>query len=187
MTPRYLTRCALCYNALPLSYSASGRDRIRTYNPLILSQEQYICCTHLRGFPHFVNILYTKFTKISNFGSSLRIRTETRTGLSRFPLPVGIVNHKCVGYFCGRPTLPPGTSLIPEAGLLSSSEFGRQTPAVTTPMCTAFPVSNLARTTLIGGNVSSHSAGISSDFTPLGSIRKLEDLARLDLYTGKTH
>ena len=27
--------------------------------------------------------------------------------------------------------------------------------------------------------VSSHSAGISSDFTPLGSIRKLEDLARL--------
>ena len=34
---------------------------------------------------------------------------------------------------------------------------------------------------------SSHSAGISSDFTPLGSIRKLEDLARLDLYTGKTH
>ena len=35
--------------------------------------------------------------------------------------------------------------------------------------------------------VSSHSAGISSDFTPLGSIRKLEDLARLDLYTDKTH
>lgn len=82
-------------------------------------------------FSHFVNILYIKFTKISNFGSSLRIRTETRTGLSRFPLPVGIVNHKSVGYFCGRPTLPPGTSLIPEAGLLSSSEFGHQTPVVT--------------------------------------------------------
>ena len=50
---------------------------------------------------------------------------------------------------------------------------------------TAFPVSNLVRTTLIGGNVSSHSVGISSDFTPLGSIRKLEVLCSVDLYTGE--
>ena len=34
-------------------------------------------------------------------------------------------------------------------------------------------------------DVSSPSASISSDFTPLGSIRKLEDLYSVDLYTGE--
>ena len=34
-------------------------------------------------------------------------------------------------------------------------------------------------------DVSSHSAGISSDFTPLGSIRKLEGLCSVGLYTGE--
>jgi hypothetical protein len=33
--------------------------------------------------------------------------------------------------------------------------------------------------------VSSHGAGISSDFTPIGSIRKLEVLCSVDLYTDK--
>ena len=35
-------------------------------------------------------------------------------------------------------------------------------------------------------DVSSPSASISSDFTPLGSIRKLEDLCSSDLYSDKT-
>ena len=59
---------------------------------------------------------------------------------------------------------------------------GRQTPAVTHPL---YRVSDfeLGEDYPASDNVSSHSVGISSDFTPLGFIRKLEDLSPSNFYS----
>ena len=65
---RDLTACPLCYVV------ASERfERCL----LVMSQMSYHCSTLAICVSHFVDILYQKIEKISNFGSSLRIRTET--------------------------------------------------------------------------------------------------------------
>ena len=68
-----------------------------------------------------------------------------------------------MGYFCGRPTLPPGTSFIPEAGLLSSSRFWTPNTSGYDSCVPLFHLSTMVRTNS-SGYISSHSVSISSGF-----------------------